>query len=145
MHKIDQAVRLLRDYLNGETTPESNESLRRLLEAYPELLDYVNSLSSEEDLKEVLLSYKLLYDAELPESEDLSLQRILKTIKTDKRQPWFGFNFKAVTVAASIAALFFIIFYTPAERLTKKERTSLQIATTIAPGANRAILETSDG
>ncbi|HMR19683.1 MAG TPA: FecR domain-containing protein [Sphingobacterium sp.] len=146
MHNIEEASRLLKDYLNGKISPDSNKALRNLLATYPHLLEHIKILGNEEGLKKTLATYKTLYNEELPENEDPTLNYILTEIRAkDKRQPWIRVNFKTMTIAASIAALFFITFYVFYERYTDKELTPHQIAMTLTPGTNRAILETSDG
>lgn len=147
MHNIDQVVRLLKDYLHGKTSPESNEALRDLLETYPDLLEHVNMLESEEGLKKALASYKVLYDEDLPEHEDSTLQHILTEIRAkDKPRSLIRFNIKTISVAASIVALFFVTFYTlRGHFFIEEELTPFEIATTVTPGTHRAVLETPDG
>ncbi len=146
MHDIDQAVRLLKEYLNGNIQIDSNKELRELLDRYPNLIELTRKLEDENSLKKLIEDYRIVDDEERPEAEDSMLQYILTEIRKDSKPSvparW---GYRRIAVAASIAALFFVMFYTLRNRFTEDELTSFQIAATFTPGKNKAILETSNG
>ncbi len=144
MHHINHVVQLLRAYLKGDIHPGSNEELQQLLTNYPDLLEFVRKMETEEGFKQALEQYKSLDHKEDVSGEDRMLQGILSRIRRD-HQPKVARHWMKAAVAASVVLLFFAVFYTLSERFASKGKVALQSQVNFTPGTSKAVLMTSDG
>lgn len=142
---MNHLIPLLKDYINGLLSPEDNEELRDLFSKYPDLKKTADELKSEEGLRELLLEYEYLFDADFSRREEDNLNNILTHIRTGEghnrhRKPWFRY-----AVVASIVLCLGIGGYFLYPFVSDSNRTTEQFSSNITAGNNKAILTLANG
>lgn len=147
MKEIDRIVTLLKQYMGGEISPDSNPELQRLFEQYPVLIEIMQEVNDEDSLRKSLSSYILYTEKELLQLEDNIIEQInpkndaiapsIQTASSTKRL-WKPF----LRIAAACIFIFIAGYWlwdTPTEDTYENE------ALAFSPGSNRATLTFSDG
>ena len=142
---MNQLIPLLKDYINGLLSPEDNEELRDLFSKYPDLKKTADELKSEEGLRELLLEYEYIFDADFARREEDNLNHILTHIRAGEghnrhRRPWFRY-----AIVASIIFCLGIGGYILYPFVSDSSSSTEQFSSTIPAGNNKAILTLANG
>lgn len=140
---MNHLIPLLKDYINGLLSPEDNEELRALFSKYPDLKKTTDELKSEEGLREMLLEYEYIFDADFARREEDNLNHILTHIRagdTRHRKPWFRY-----AVVASIVLCLGIGGYILYPFINDSSGKTEQFSSSISAGNNKAILTLANG
>ena len=149
MQKIDRTTSLLKRYLSGKIDEQEVLEVKRLFMVYPQLKKLIEQLDTEEGLHEALRDFEKESNSIDQEQEEQVLSQVLSRIQssspTKQRSSPLG---KRLLRYAAAAALIAILSYVVV--LWKSENSAVQVskemlATTFAPGGNKASLTLSNG
>lgn len=135
-------ISLIKDYINGLISPETNEELQSLFVKYPTLKQTVDDLISERGIIEALKDYNEIFSSSYTDRETVQLNQILHRINTPKKNANIFYKWKKYIAVASILLILGIGWLYLKNFSTKNINYSQEI---IAAGTNKAYITLEDG